>query len=65
MRRRTEVAVASAAFERAEGMLDNPRPAAHQVGSALHARAMTFENVFVFSATDGPRDGLRRETAAL
>jgi hypothetical protein len=38
-----EVAVVGAAFERAEGMLDNPRSAAHQVGSALHARAVTFE----------------------
>src|SRR5260221_10897199 len=39
-----EVTIAGAAFERAEGMLDDGGTTAHQVACALHPRAMTFEN---------------------
>ena len=48
-----EVAIAGAAFERAEGMFDDGRTTAHQLACALHPRAVAFENIFVLPATDG------------
>src|SRR5690349_15796735 len=47
-----EVAIAGAAFERAEGMLDDGGTTAHQVACAFDPRAMTFENILVLPATD-------------
>jgi hypothetical protein len=40
-----EVAIAGAAFERAEGMFDDGGTTAHQVACAFHPRAMTFEKL--------------------
>ena len=57
-----EMSIAGTAFDRAEGMLDNAGTAAHQFARALHPRAMAFENVFMFPATDGPVTSLRGET---
>ena len=57
-----EMAVSGAAFEGPKGMLDNAGTAAHQLARALHPRAMTFENIFVFPTSDGPSRCLRGET---
>ena len=57
-----EVAIAGAAFERAEGMFDDGGTTAHQVACAFHPRAVTFENIFVLPATDGALRCLRGET---
>jgi hypothetical protein len=57
-----EVAITGAAFERAEGMLDDGGTPAHQFAGTLHPRAMTFENILVLPAADGSPGCLGAET---
>src|SRR5664280_2513080 len=60
-----EVPVAGAAFERAEGMLDNSGTTAHQIACTLHSGAMTFENIFVLPAADVSSGSFRAQTTGL
>ena len=47
------MAIASAAFERAEGMFDQAGPLAHQCASFLHPLPVTIDHLFVLPAIDG------------
>ena len=59
-----EVPVSGAAFDRAEGMLDDRRSTTHQFTSALHPCAVTFEDIFMLPAVDDPLICIWRETAS-
>ena len=60
-----EVAVSCAALDRAEGMLGDGEPAAHQLVCALHPGTMSLQNILMLPASDGADGRLLAETTRL
>ena len=55
-----KVPIARAAFDCPKRMLDDGGSASHQFVCALHPCTMSFENIFMLPAANGPYKSLRR-----